>query len=164
MNAKIIVKNKRTNEIRQLNIEEFKSQFQKELEEALRNYKNQEEQKDMLLPPFMHKNKNYKSDFYFDLPEELIAQDPLEDRSSSRLLCLYRQCFAISRMAAYVRSSSFTLLFRNAIILSRSVNVSLVPRSYSRMTFLSAACIAFSILLLTVTGTVFLFTMYCSAT
>ena len=27
-------------------------------------------------------------DFYFDLPEELIAQDPLEDRSSSRLLVL----------------------------------------------------------------------------
>ena len=25
-----------------------------------------------------------KSDFYFDLPEELIAQDPLEDRSSSQ--------------------------------------------------------------------------------
>ena len=29
-----------------------------------------------------------KKDFYFDLPEELIAQDPLEDRSSSRLLVL----------------------------------------------------------------------------
>lgn len=28
------------------------------------------------------------SDFYFDLPKELIAQDPLEDRSSSRLLML----------------------------------------------------------------------------
>lgn len=28
------------------------------------------------------------SDFYFDLPGELIAQDPLEDRSSSRLLIL----------------------------------------------------------------------------
>ena len=27
-------------------------------------------------------------DFYFDLPEELIAQDPLEDRSASRLLVL----------------------------------------------------------------------------
>ena len=27
-------------------------------------------------------------DFYFDLPEELIAQDPLEDRSSSRMLAL----------------------------------------------------------------------------
>lgn len=29
-----------------------------------------------------------KSDFYFDLPGELIAQDPLEDRSASRLLML----------------------------------------------------------------------------
>ncbi|MBO5260220.1 MAG: tRNA preQ1(34) S-adenosylmethionine ribosyltransferase-isomerase QueA [Agathobacter sp.] len=28
------------------------------------------------------------SDFYYDLPEELIAQDPLEDRSSSRLMVL----------------------------------------------------------------------------
>lgn len=28
------------------------------------------------------------ADFYYDLPEELIAQDPLEDRSSSRLLHL----------------------------------------------------------------------------
>ena len=31
------------------------------------------------------------SDFYYELPEELIAQDPLEDRSSSRLLCLNRE-------------------------------------------------------------------------
>ena len=29
-----------------------------------------------------------KSDFYFDLPEELIAQTPLQKRDSSRLLCL----------------------------------------------------------------------------
>ena len=28
------------------------------------------------------------SDYYFDLPKELIAQDPLEDRSASRLLVL----------------------------------------------------------------------------
>lgn len=32
-----------------------------------------------------------KSDFYFDLPPELIAQDPLEDRSSSRLLVLDKE-------------------------------------------------------------------------
>lgn len=31
------------------------------------------------------------SDFYFDLPKELIAQDPLEDRSSSRLLTLNKE-------------------------------------------------------------------------
>ena len=28
------------------------------------------------------------SDFYYDLPKELIAQDPLEDRSASRLMHL----------------------------------------------------------------------------
>ncbi len=32
-----------------------------------------------------------KSDFYFDLPQELIAQDPLEERSSSRLLMLHKE-------------------------------------------------------------------------
>lgn len=32
-----------------------------------------------------------KSDFYFELPQELIAQDPLEDRSGSRLLVLDRE-------------------------------------------------------------------------
>ena len=31
------------------------------------------------------------SDYFFDLPKELIAQDPLEDRSSSRLLVLDRK-------------------------------------------------------------------------
>ena len=31
------------------------------------------------------------SDFYYDLPQELIAQDPLEDRSSSRLLILDKE-------------------------------------------------------------------------
>lgn len=39
---------------------------------------------------------NWKtSDFYFDLPEELIAQDPLEDRSSSRLLVMDKNTGAI---------------------------------------------------------------------
>ncbi|MDE7479059.1 MAG: S-adenosylmethionine:tRNA ribosyltransferase-isomerase, partial [Lachnospiraceae bacterium] len=36
-----------------------------------------------------------KKDFYFDLPPELIAQDPLEDRSGSRLLVLDRETGAI---------------------------------------------------------------------
>lgn len=31
------------------------------------------------------------SDFYYDLPQELIAQDPLEDRSASRLLVLDKE-------------------------------------------------------------------------
>lgn len=32
-----------------------------------------------------------KSDFYFDLPQELIAQTPLEKRDASRLMCLDRR-------------------------------------------------------------------------
>ena len=35
------------------------------------------------------------SDFYYDLPEELIAQDPLEDRTASRLLVLDRKTGAV---------------------------------------------------------------------
>ena len=34
-------------------------------------------------------------DFYFELPQELIAQDPLEDRSSSRLLVLDKDTGAV---------------------------------------------------------------------
>lgn len=35
---------------------------------------------------FWRKNENIR--FYYDLPQELIAQDPLEDRSASRLMVL----------------------------------------------------------------------------
>ncbi len=37
-----------------------------------------------------------KSDFYYDLPKERIAQDPLEDRSGSRLMVLDKHTGAIS--------------------------------------------------------------------
>ena len=36
------------------------------------------------------------SDFYFDLPQELIAQDPLLDRSGSRLMVLDKETGAVS--------------------------------------------------------------------
>lgn len=37
-----------------------------------------------------------RQDFYYELPEELIAQDPLKDRQSSRLLVLDKESGAIS--------------------------------------------------------------------
>ena len=37
-----------------------------------------------------------RTDFYYELPEELIAQDPLADRSSSRLLVLDKKSGAVS--------------------------------------------------------------------
>lgn len=40
-----------------------------------------------------------RQDFYYELPEELIAQDPLEDRSSSRLLVLDKESGAVSHHA-----------------------------------------------------------------
>ena len=42
-----------------------------------------------------------KSDFYYDLPEELIAQTPLEPRDSSRLMAVDRQSGAISHDRFY---------------------------------------------------------------
>ena len=41
-------------------------------------------------------NEMKTSDFYYDLPEELIAQDPLEDRSGSRLLVLDKETGEVS--------------------------------------------------------------------
>ncbi|MCM1088527.1 MAG: tRNA preQ1(34) S-adenosylmethionine ribosyltransferase-isomerase QueA [Muribaculaceae bacterium] len=43
----------------------------------------------------MEKRELRKSDFYFDLPGELIAQDPIEDRSASRLLLLDKETGAV---------------------------------------------------------------------
>lgn len=42
-----------------------------------------------------------KSDFYFDLPEELIAQTPLERRDASRLMHLDRQSGAVEHRHFY---------------------------------------------------------------
>ena len=42
-----------------------------------------------------------KSDFYFDLPEELIAQTPLEQRDHSRLLHLNKTTGEIEHMHFY---------------------------------------------------------------
>ena len=42
-----------------------------------------------------------KSDFYYDLPEELIAQHPVEPRNSSRMMCVDRRTGAIEHAHFY---------------------------------------------------------------
>ena len=42
-----------------------------------------------------------KSDFYYDLPEELIAQTPVEPRNSSRMMCVNRKTGEISHDRFY---------------------------------------------------------------
>ncbi len=65
-----------------------------------------------------------KSDFYFELPEELIAQDPLEERTSSRLLVLDRRSGAVSHhvfreIADFLRPGDCLVLNNTKVIPAR---------------------------------------------
>ncbi len=63
-------------------------------------------------------------DFYYDLPEELIAQDPLEDRSSSRLLVLDKHSGqvehrAFSEITEYLRPGDCLVINNTKVIPAR---------------------------------------------
>ena len=65
-----------------------------------------------------------KSDFYYELPEELIAQDPLEDRASSRLLVLQKDTGEISHhvfweVADYLHPGDCLVLNNTKVIPAR---------------------------------------------
>lgn len=65
-----------------------------------------------------------KSDFYFELPEELIAQDPLEDRSASRLLMLDKNTGQLRHevfhnITRYLRSGDCLVLNNTKVIPAR---------------------------------------------
>lgn len=65
-----------------------------------------------------------KSDFYFDLPEELIAQDPLLDRSSSRLLVLDKESGAVEHhifkeISGYLKPGDCLVLNNTKVIPAR---------------------------------------------
>lgn len=66
------------------------------------------------------------SDFNFDLPEELIAQDPLEDRSSSRLLVLNKETGVITHkifkdIKDYLRPGDCLVLNNTKVIPARLI-------------------------------------------
>lgn len=68
------------------------------------------------------------SDYYFDLPEELIAQDPLEDRSSSRLLTLNRksgevQHHVFKNITEYLKPGDCLVLNNTKVIPARLLGV-----------------------------------------
>ena len=69
-----------------------------------------------------------KSDFYFDLPQELIAQDPLEDRSSSRLLVLNRETGEVEHrhfkeITDYLKQGDCLVLNNTKVIPARLMGV-----------------------------------------
>ena len=67
-------------------------------------------------------------DFYFDLPQELIAQDPLEDRASSRLLVLNKETGEITHrhfrdIVEYLRPGDCLVLNDTKVIPARLFGV-----------------------------------------
>lgn len=69
-----------------------------------------------------------KSDFYFDLPQELIAQDPLADRTASRLLVLHRQTGEVEHhtfreITDYLRPGDCLVLNNTKVIPARLMGV-----------------------------------------
>ena len=68
------------------------------------------------------------SEFYFDLPQELIAQDPLEDRSSSRLLVLDKDTGSIEHrgfrdLLSYLRKGDCLVINDTKVIPARLYGV-----------------------------------------
>ena len=75
-----------------------------------------------------------KSDYYFDLPEELIAQDPLEDRSSSRLLAVDKRTGAFEHrifrdIKDYLRPGDCLVLNNTRVIPARLIGERIIDYS-----------------------------------
>ena len=69
-----------------------------------------------------------KSDFSFDLPEELIAQTPMEQRDASRLLCLNRKTGAVEHRHFYdlpnlLREGDCLVLNNSRVLPARLIGV-----------------------------------------
>jgi len=73
-----------------------------------------------------------KQDFYFDLPEELIAQDPLEDRSSSRLLVLDKENGSTKHLSFinildYLKEGDCLVINNTKVIPARLIGERILP-------------------------------------
>ena len=68
------------------------------------------------------------SDFYYELPQELIAQDPLENRSSSRLMVLNKNNGRVSHkrfsdITAFLKPGDCLVLNNTKVIPARLLGV-----------------------------------------
>ena len=71
-----------------------------------------------------------RQDFYFELPPELIAQDPLEDRASSRLLVLDKETGAVAHktfrdIKQYLRAGDCLVINDTKVIPARLIGTKL---------------------------------------
>ena len=75
-------------------------------------------------------NTMKRQDFYFELPPELIAQDPLEDRASSRLLVLDKETGAVAHktfrdIKQYLRAGDCLVINDTKVIPARLIGTKL---------------------------------------
>ena len=73
-------------------------------------------------------DKILKSDYYYNLPEELIAQDPIKDRSSSRLMVLDKNTGEVSHkhfydIIGYLKKGDCLVLNNTKVIPARLIGV-----------------------------------------
>ena len=78
------------------------------------------------------------SDFYYDLPPELIAQTPLERRDGSRLMTLDRETGAVGHRHFYelpqlLRPGDCLVLNNSRVIPARLVSVTAAVKQVVRM-------------------------------
>lgn len=78
-------------------------------------------------------DKLLKSDYFFDLPQELIAQDPLEDRSSSRLLVLNKttgewQHRVFREITEFLRPGDCLVINNTRVIPARLIGTRIVDK------------------------------------
>lgn len=76
-------------------------------------------------------------DFYYDLPEELIAQDPLEDRSGSRLLILDKQTGTIEhkifkQVTWYLKKGDCLVINNTKVIPARLIGEKIKKQNSSK--------------------------------
>jgi S-adenosylmethionine:tRNA ribosyltransferase-isomerase len=75
-----------------------------------------------------------KQDFYYDLPKELIAQDPLKDRSASRLMILDKDTGAIEhtvfkKITQYLRKGDCLVLNNTKVIPARLIGEKILQQN-----------------------------------
>jgi len=81
-----------------------------------------------------------KSDFYYDLPQELIAQDPLENRSSSRLLVLNKDTGEykhehFENIVSYLKKGDCLVINNTKVIPARLLGERIVDETETRKGF-----------------------------
>ena len=82
-------------------------------------------------------NNHGCKDFYYDLPQELIAQDPLEDRSSSRLMVFDKITGEVEHrhfkdITRYLRPGDCLVINNTKVIPARLYGVKEGTRSQNR--------------------------------